>query len=117
MKSKTCISRKTGQPLSVFYSLEEAESSALYEKSVRGWNAYPYLCDKCGFFHLAPEENRINVIKNACNCRDSKGNHKALYLSMDDAEIQRCKSEREQHVRLKIYRCGEGKGFHLTHLI
>lgn len=117
MKSDVCFSKRTGQPLTVYTSEADADASALYERTMRGSELYPYLCDKCGYYHLAPTESKLNVRKNACSCLDSQGRHKALYLTHEDAERQRIKSEREQHISLKIYTCNEGKGFHLTHLV
>lgn len=75
----------------------------------------PYQCEKCGYWHLAPTSSKLNVQRNACSCLDSNRRHKALYLTREDAEKQRMKSEAEQHISLKIYSCNEGKGFHLTH--
>lgn len=115
MKSDVCFSKKTGQPLTVYFSEEDAKSSALYERTARGSDLYPYKCEKCGYWHLAPLSSKLNVQRNACSCLDSNGRHKALYLTREDAEKQRMKSEAEQHISLKIYNCSEGKGFHLTH--
>lgn len=115
MKSDVCFSKKTGQPLTVYFSEADAKSSALYERTARGSDLYPYKCEKCGYWHLAPLSSKLNVQKNACSCLDSNGRHKALYLTREDAEKQRMKSEAEQHVSLKIYSCNEGRGFHLTH--
>lgn len=117
MKSLTCFSKRTNQPLTEFYSLYDAESSALYEKQIRGINLYVYQCDKCGLFHLAPEDSKLNVRKHACSCRDSKGNPKSLYLTKEDAEKQLIKSQKEQRIQLKIYPCEQGLGYHLTHMI
>lgn len=115
MKSDVCFSKKTGQHLTVYFSEEDAKSSALYERTARGSDLYPYKCEKCGYWHLAPLSSKLNVQRNACSCLDSNGRHKALYLTREDAEKQRMKSEAEQHISLKIYSCSEGKGFHLTH--
>lgn len=117
MKSDTCFSKRTNQPLSVYYCEEEAYSAASYERLTRGISLYPYLCNKCQLYHLAPEESRLNVKHNACFCRDSNGKPKAWYLTKEDAEKQREKSEHEQHIRLKIYECEQHLGFHLTHML
>lgn len=117
MKSSTCFSRRNGEPLTVFMSEQEAMDSVRYEKMVRGADLYPYKCEKCGCYHLAPTDGKINVQRNACSCLDSHGDGKALYLTREDAEKQRKKSEQEQHISLNIYECPEGGGFHLTHLL
>ena len=58
---------------------------------------------------------KLNVKHKACSCTDSKGQSKALYLTRADAEKQRKISEKEHHVKLRVYKCDEGKGYHLTH--
>lgn len=117
MKSNSCFSKKTGEPLSVYVSENDALNGAMLTRINGGPDFYPYQCDKCGYYHLAPENSRINVKRNACHCRDSNGKPKALYLSKEDAEKQRLKSQEEQHIKLKVYRCDEGLGFHLTHCL
>ena len=117
MKSLTCFSKRTNQPLTEFLTEAEAESSAFYEKLMRGIDLYVYQCDKCGLFHLAPEDSKLRVKKNTCYCRDSRGNPKALYLTIEDAKKQQAKSQREQHIQLKIYPFEQRLGYHLTHMI
>lgn len=117
MKSDTCFSKKTNQPLSVYSSIDEANAAAEYEKVYRGIEFFAYKCEKCQLYHLAPEESRINVMHNACSCRDSNGNPKALYFSWNDAKKQQGKSQEEQDILLEIYECPERLGFHLTHNI
>lgn len=51
MKSNVCFSKGTGKPLTVYTSEAEADASALYEHTMRGSELYPYLCDKCGYYH------------------------------------------------------------------
>ena len=93
MKSDTCFS-KSGSPLSVFMTEREAQSSADYERG-RGRSLYPYQCKKCGLWHLAPEESRVEFRENA---------EKALETS-----------EEARGVSLSVYKCPEVGGWHLTH--
>lgn len=115
MKREKLLQKFSVLSANVYFSEEDAKSSALYEWTARGSDLYPYKCEKCGYWHLAPLSSKLNVQRNACSCLDSNGRHKALYLTIEDAEKQRMKSEAEQHISLKIYSCSEGKGFHLTH--
>lgn len=110
-----CISKATGKELKAYSTKKEAEESARYSKKKYNMDLYPYVCDKCGKYHLAPKSSKINVKHNACSCRDSNGNPKALYGSKKDAQKQLEKSQKEQHVKLRIYKCPEKHGYHLTH--
>lgn len=110
-----CISKNTGKPLSAYETEKEAKESAKYSKKEFKLNLYPYKCEKCGKWHLAPKDSKIKVKQNACSCTDTNGNPKALYGSKKDAEKQRVNSEKEQKVKLYIYKCPDKKGYHLTH--
>lgn len=114
MKSSTCFS-KSGKPLSVFMTEAEAQRSADHERSERGMNLYPYRCERCGYWHLAPEESRVAFKEDACSCTDSQGKSKRLYATREDAEKARITSEKTRIVRLEVYPCPEGGGWHLTH--
>ncbi|MCH5293560.1 MAG: hypothetical protein J1E07_07510 [Treponema sp.] len=113
MKSITCFS-KSGNPLSVFMTEREAQGSADYERG-QGRNLYPYQCKKCGLWHLAPEESRVDFRENACSCTDSRGNGKRLYATREDAEKAMETSEEARNVSLSVYPCPDGGGWHLTH--
>jgi len=114
MKSTTCFSKNTNNPLSVYATESEAQQSANYQLQ-NGRSLYPYHCTRCGLWHLAPTESRINVLHKACHCEDSLGRHKDLYLSREDAEKARRKRESEGAGQLYVYECPDGRGFHLTH--
>lgn len=113
--AKACISKNTGKPLSAYETEKEAKESAKYSKKEFKLDLYPYLCENCGKYHLAPKASKISVKQNACSCTDSNGKPKALYATKKDAEKQLANSEKEQKVKLYIFKCPEGKGFHLTH--
>lgn len=110
-----CISKSTGKELAAYETEKEAKESAAYSKKNFKLDLYPYKCETCGKFHLAPKDSKIDVKHNACSCTDSNGKPKALYGSKKDAEKQREKSEKEQNVKLYIFKCPETKGYHLTH--
>lgn len=114
MKSTTCFSKKTNESLSVYETEAEAQQSANYQRYENGRSLYPYHCELCGLWHLAPTETRINVLHNACSCIDRCGKHKDLYLSREDAEKAKSKCESERGYRLYIYECPRKNGFHLT---
>lgn len=112
---KSCISKATGKPLSAYETEKEAKESAKYSKKEFKLNLYPYKCENCGKYHLAPKASKITVKQNACSCTDTNGKPKALYGSKKDAEKQQINSEKEQKVKLYIYKCPEKRGYHLTH--
>ncbi|MCQ2591858.1 MAG: hypothetical protein MJ188_03660 [Treponema sp.] len=110
-----CVNKNTGKPLSAYTTEKEAKESAKYSKKEYKLDLYPYKCENCGKYHLAPKSSKIDVQKNACSCTDSNGKPKALYKTKKDAEKQLKNSEAEQSVKLYIFKCPEKKGFHLTH--
>lgn len=110
-----CVSKATGKPLSAYETEKEAKESAKHSKKEFKLDLYPYKCENCGKYHLAPKESKIKVEQNACSCRDTNGKPKALYATKKDAEKQQANSEKEQKVKLYIYKCPDKKGFHLTH--
>lgn len=113
MKSDTCFG-KSGNPLSVFMTEAEAQKSADHERHERGMRLYPYQCERCGHWHLAPEESRVTFKEYACLCLDSHGKSKRLYATREDAEKARTGSEAARGIALTVYECPEGGGWHLT---
>ncbi len=113
--AKACISKNTGKPLSAYETEKEAKESAKYSKKEFKLDLYPYKCENCGKYHLAPKASKISVKQDACSCTDTNGKPKALYATKKDAEKQQKNSEKEQKVKLYIYKCPDKKGFHLTH--
>lgn len=113
MKSETCFS-KSGNPRSVFMTEAEAQRSADHERNERGINLYPYQCERCGLWHLAPEESRVVFKEYACSCTDTLGKSKRLYATQEDAEKARISSEEARKTKLTVYPCPEGGGWHLT---
>ncbi len=112
-KSSTCFSR-SGNPLSEFNTFEEAQASADYEKS-RNVNSdfVPYECLKCFKFHLKPKEFYVPKLSTRCSCRDTEGMPKDAYPSRDAAKKMAGIREKAG-VRLSVYLCPDGNGWHLT---
>lgn len=114
MKSETCFN-KSGNPRSVFMTEAEAQESADYERSARGVSLYPYQCERCGLWHLAPQESHVAFKEYACLCLDSHGKSKRLYATHEDAEKARISSEEARGIALTVYPCPDRDGWHLTH--
>ena len=109
-KSNTCFS-KNGTALSVYDTYDEAQKSADYQSS--NTNFTPYQCSTCGKYHLKPTEFYCQKIISRCSCRDHKGNTKDTYATFQDAE-KMVNIRKQAGVILYVYKCPEGKGFHLT---
>ncbi len=96
-------------------------------------NHYPHLAEFSeeeilAYFHLSTiDELKVHIqdsIKTStddeihhnalCNCKDSKGELKDLYDTQEDAEQQADLIMTHQMLRLKVYPCPSGNGWHLT---
>ncbi len=109
------MGKSSGKPLSAFDKKRDARKEGRrVRKTYHQW-MYVYRCEKCDKFHLAPRSGKIRVKHNACSCTDSKGASKALYMNWRSARKQLKKSQQEQNIKLRIYRCPERHGWHLTH--
>lgn len=111
-KSESCQG-STGQPLTEYASRKETHEAADYARTKFKKNLIAYECPKCAQWHLSPKE-RQTPSSNECKCRDSYGLSKALYETKDGANRRSQILSREKGVRLSVYKCPEGKGFHLT---
>lgn len=111
-KSSTCFSR-TGNPLTEYDTVDEAQSSADYERERIGCDLVPYQCPKCGKFHLKPREFFVQKLTTRCSCSDVNGNAKDAYPTRAEAE-KMAGIRAKAGVHLSVYECPEGNGFHLT---
>jgi len=111
-KSSTCFSR-TGNPLTEYDTVDEAQSSADYERERIGCDFAPYQCPKCGKFHLKPREFFVQKLTTRCSCSDVNGNAKDAYPTRAEAE-KMAGIRAKAGVHLSVYECPEGNGFHLT---
>ena len=111
-KSSTCFSR-TGNPLTEYDTVDEAQSSADYERERIGCDLVPYKCPKCGKFHLKPRKFFVQKLTTRCSCSDVNGNAKDAYPTRAEAE-KMAGIRAKAGVHLSVYKCPEGNGFHLT---
>jgi len=113
IKSDTCFNQKNGEPLTEYISEYDAKQGAEYVKASYGHDLIPYRCSSCGKWHLSPR-NRQTPSRICHFCKDSYGNSKDLYKT-EEAAVQRAKIiEKEQGIKLKVYRCHYADGYHLT---
>jgi len=111
-KSTTCF-KKDGEPLSQYSSEYEAKESASHIRQKHGLDLSPYQCSKCGYWHLSPTD-RQTPSKECMYCADSHGKHKELYETEAAAKTRAEIIEKEQGIKLKVYKCPEQDGWHLT---
>lgn len=112
-KSKSCIGKVSGKPLTEYDSESEAMKGADYEKSKYGNSLIPYLCNNCDMWHLALK-NRQTPSYECDYCTDSEGEPKRLYQSYEDAERRAEIIYEERGIELDIYECEHDDGWHLT---
>ncbi|PID26609.1 MAG: hypothetical protein CR982_09170 [Candidatus Cloacimonadota bacterium] len=112
IKSRSCFSSKN-KPLSEFYSKKEAIEGANYANLRYRQKLVPYRCERCGFWHLSPEDRNTDSIT-CLKCRDRYGNNKESYKSFQDAKRRSEIILKEKGVELKIYQCPHGNGWHFS---
>lgn len=113
-KSKTCVGKLSGKPLTEYDSEEEARQGADYaNRNYKNTNLTPYECDRCGEWHLAPKNRQTPSTKCAC-CTGSDGRPKDLYKTRDDARRRADIIKSEKGVSLNVYQCQYSGGWHLT---
>lgn len=111
-KSKTCVSH-SGTPVTEYTSKLEASDSAEYVLSAHGTCLFPYHCDRCRKWHLAPED-RQTPSSECVFCTDRSGKFKQLYQTKSGV-FQRAKIIKQEVGRvLQIYPCPHSNGYHLT---
>jgi ribosomal protein L37AE/L43A len=110
-RSETCTDR-FGQPIQEYGTKYEAEEAAK-KSEIYGKKLFPYQCKKCGKWHLSPTDRSTPSVK--CEyCRDSKGELKDLYETVEDAERRAEIILKEKGISLRIYKCPGQDGWHLT---
>lgn len=112
-KSTSCYSKRTGEPLTEYYSEYEAQEGANYANDQYDNNLVPYQCTKRHLWHLSPKDRQTPSVR-GCGCVDSAGNGKALYDSKEYAEGRANILHKEQGVNLAVYKCPYSDGWHLT---
>ena len=112
-KSTTCYGKKSGQPLTEYESLSEATEGADHANRVHGsrW-LMPYQCSNCGYYHLSPRERHTPSM--LCVCVGATGEPKQLFYEQS-AALRRAEILRaEKGLRVSVYACEHGLGYHLT---
>ncbi len=113
-KSPSCNARKSGRPLTEYDTKAEANSAAKHaNQNFGGSNMVPYKCDKCGFWHLSPA-NRQTPSETCTICRGADGQLKESYATERDALRRAGHLRKEMGVKLQVYECEHGNGWHLT---
>ena len=113
MKSKTCFGKESKEPLSVYKLRREAKESAEFIKKKFKKEMSPYKCDKCGQWHLALA-SRLTPSKTCKKCNDSRGKPKEAYKTKKGAIKRAELLKKEMGVKLQVYKCPHGAGWHLT---
>ena len=113
-KSPSCTAKKTGRPLTEYDSKAEAKSAAKHTNATFGGNdLLAYKCDKCGFWHLSPS-SRQTPSETCTRCRGADGVLKESYATERDALRRAGFLRKENGVKLNVYECEHGNGWHLT---
>jgi hypothetical protein len=101
-----CLSRR-GTPLRAFDDHASASDSAAFASERYGRATVPYRCDRCSRWHLCPRDRHTPS-------HDCFACSKRSYETEAGAERRAAILEEEQGVRLRIYSCPDGDGWHLT---
>lgn len=112
-KSTTCTGKQSGQPLTEYFSAEEAHEAAVFVEANYGRAMTPYRCQRCREWHLALA-SRHTPSAQCYDCVGRNGKPKQTYRSEREA---RCRAEilrRERGVSLSVYQCPNSDGWHLT---
>lgn len=113
MKSKSCYSKKTNEPLTEYFTEEDAQDGADYINSAFDNDLAPYKCSKCNKYHLSPKNRQTP--STTCNyCTDRYGSPKELYSLREYAERRANITYQERGLRLSFYQCEYSNGWHLT---
>ncbi|EGQ8177308.1 hypothetical protein DXJ84_15320 [Vibrio parahaemolyticus] len=113
MKSEMCFGKMSGQPLTEFYSEEDAQNAAQYSHENFGNNITPYKCTKCSLWHLSPR-SRQTPSKKCHRCTGRDGLFKDSYRSKRDTRLRAEIIYLEHGISLRSYKCKYGSGWHLT---
>lgn len=101
-----CFSRK-GTPLRAFHDQAAAEQAAAYALAAYGTRTIPYLCRRCDRWHLGDAARHTPS-------RECSACSKQAYETEECAERRAAILLAERGVRLRVYACPYGEGWHLT---
>lgn len=113
MKSDTCFSKTSSLPLSQYVDKDAAQEDADYANVRYGNDMVPYICCKCGWWHLSPKSRETPSYKCA-HCTGGDGVYKDSYRTKHEAELRADIIYKEQGICLRVYKCEYGSGWHLT---
>jgi len=112
-KSMQCVGKGSGQYVTEYDSFEEAQAGAEHVEWTHGRQFLPYQCDRCGQWHLTPRDRQTPSTR--CSyCRGSNGRPKDAYDTERDAQRRADILHQEKGIRLRVYKCPHGHGWHLT---
>jgi len=100
-------SRCRAKPIQEYDFKNEATQAAIHAERTYGTKLTPYLCDKCGNWHLSPT-NRVTPSVECKFC------HKQLYPTRQCAKTRANCIQKDRGVSLSVYQCPCGDGWHLT---
>jgi hypothetical protein len=118
-KSTSCLGRESGEAVTEYDSLEDAEDAADYANETfhTGTNILSaYLCRECHRWHLSPRDRQTEC-SHWCDarCTGSDGQLKDAYASFYDANKRAEILTEERRVSLYPYQCPFNAGsWHLT---
>ncbi|MBC8196598.1 MAG: hypothetical protein H8E60_01790 [Candidatus Marinimicrobia bacterium] len=112
IKSNTCKSNY-GEFLSEYNTKYNAKEHSQYLKLDHDSELTPYKCNTCKKWHLSPK-NRHTPSIICTTCTDGNKKPKELYFTKKGAQIRKTIILKEQKIKLKIYKCPNGDGWHLT---
>ena len=112
-KSRTCIGKVSGEPVTEYDSEDEAVDGAWHARLEYGRDLIPYRCRRCRRWHLALRD-RETPSRPCTDCTCSSGRAKQAYGSRAHAETRAELLRKERGVRLRVYACPLGSGWHLT---
>ncbi|HCE3305607.1 TPA: hypothetical protein NG563_000387 [Vibrio parahaemolyticus] len=113
MKSETCLGKMSGQPLTEYYTEDDAKNAAEYSKEHYGNDLTPYNCTKCGLWHLSPRSRQTSS-KKCSRCTGRDGVYKDSYRSKREARLRADIIYEEHGISLRAYKCKYRSGWHLT---
>ncbi|MGI9346094.1 MAG: hypothetical protein ACR2PW_07520 [Gammaproteobacteria bacterium] len=107
-KSTTCFGKTSGsKPLTEYASAAEARDAAEYASKTYGKDLTAYRCKTCRKWHLSPADRQTP----STPCTECG---KDLYKTQKAAKLRGEILLKEMKVKLRVYKCPQGKGWHLT---
>lgn len=112
-KSTTCFSKKTGSPLTMYWSETEAGLAAESLNMRENTDFVHYQCRTCQYWHLAPSQTQDRSWLSS-TCTDRNGEAKRSYPTEQYADRRARQINASRDVRVFSYRCADCSHWHLT---